>query len=145
MPFRHDTDLQACFATATKQLDTQVDNARQALAAHGVSIEDRSNRSGFGGGIPYFLWDHWFEQRSPLGPEVALVRVCITYLDPPDTETPPEVELRWLAEIFQQGQLSRFRREERQRVLLSEFHARDFSSVVLDSIYHAQAFFPHVA
>ena len=145
MSFRTDTDLRACFATATQQLDTQVENARQVLVAQGISTEDHSNRSGFGGGIPYFLWEHWFEQRYPLGPEVALARACVTYLEPLDTETPPEVELDWRAEIFQLGQLSRFKREEQQRVPLGEFLMCDFPRVVLDSIHYAQGQFPHVA
>ena len=144
MPFRLDTELRAGFATATQQLDAQVRNARQALAARGVSTEDRSNRSGFGGGFPYFLGEPWFDQRSPLGPEIALARAGVTYLEPPDTETPPEVELCWRAEIFQLGKPSRFKREEQQRFSLGEFLACDFSRVVLDSIHHAQGQLPYI-
>jgi hypothetical protein len=58
MSFRPDSDLKAAFSQATRALDAQVDGARAQLVSEGVTIEDRSNRTGFDkSGMPLFLWN----------------------------------------------------------------------------------------
>jgi hypothetical protein len=146
MSFRPDSELKTAFCEAARALDAQLDRARARLASEGVTIEDRSNRTGFEkSGIPYFLWSSWFEHRRPYGPEVASVLVELSYLEPPEVGGTPEISERWVAEVFQPGQVSRIRREGRRSLSYETVVATDMAALVLQSIQRAEHELPNRA
>ena len=139
MNFRPDIELQAAFSEASRVLDAQLERARTRLASESIAVEDRSNRTGFDkSGIPYFLWSLWFERRQPHGCEVASALVELSFLEPPDAGGKREIEERWVAEIFQTGQLSRIRREGTQSLSFEQVATGDMASLVLHSIERAE-------
>jgi hypothetical protein len=139
MTFRPDSELKAAFSQAACALDAQLDRARARLASEGVTTEDQSNRTGFDkSGIPYFLWSLWFERRRPCGSEVASVSVELSYLEPPDDGGTREIRERWVAEVFQPGQVSRTRHEGERSLSYENVVAGDMASLVLQSIQRAE-------
>jgi hypothetical protein len=139
MSFRPDSELRAAFREAAHALDIQLDRARAQLVSQGVTIEDKSNRTGFDkSGIPYFLWSLWFERRRPCGPELASVSVELSYLEPPEVGGIRDVHERWVAEIFQPGQVSRVRHEGHRSLSYQDVVSGDFASLVEKSIQAAE-------
>jgi hypothetical protein len=146
MNFRPNSELKAAFSQAANALDVQLDRARARLASEGVTIEDRSNRTGFDkSGIPYFLWSSWFERRRPQGPEVASALVELTYLEPPEVGGNREISERWVAEVFQPSQVSRIRREGRRSLNYETVVAADMAALVLQSLQKAEYELPNRA
>jgi len=139
MSYRPDKELQSAFAEASRILDAQLERARSRLVAESVTIEDRSNRSGFEkSGFAYFLWSLWFERRQPLGAEIASVSVELAYLEPLDVGSTGDIQQRLVAEIFQTGQLSRIRRESKQTLSFDSIATGDMASLVLHLIDGAE-------
>lgn len=139
MSYRTNKELQTAFAEASRVLDAQLERARSKLAAEGVTVEDKSIRSGFDkSGFPCFLWSFWFERRKPLGSEVASVAVELAYQEPLDVGGNREIQQRLVAEIFQIGQLSRIRRESNQSLSFDSIASGDMASLVLRLIEGAE-------
>jgi hypothetical protein len=139
MSFRPDSDLKAAFSQATRALDAQVDGARAQLVSEGVTIEDRSNRTGFDkSGMPLFLWSLWFERRRPRGAEIASASVELSYLEPPEDSGTREIRERWVAEVFQPGQVSRIRHERERSLSFENIVAGDITSLVLQALERAE-------
>jgi len=144
MSFRADSELKTAFCEAARTLDAQLDRARARLVSEGVTIEDRSNRTGFDkSGIPYFLWSLWFGRRRPYGPEIASVLVDLSYLESPEVGGTPEISERWVAEVFQPGQVSRIRREGQRSLSYETIVATDMAALVLQSIERAEHELPN--
>src|SRR5262249_33751716 len=139
MSFRPDSELKAAFREAAHALDVQLDRARAQLVSHGVTIEDKSNRAGFDkSGIPYFLWSIWFERRRPCGPEFASVSVQLSYLEPPDIGRTRDIRERWVAEVFQPGQVSRIRHEGHHSLSYQDVVSGDIAPLVLQPSQRAE-------
>jgi hypothetical protein len=146
MSFRPDSELKAAFSQAACALDAQLDRARPRLVSESVTIEDRSNRTGFDkSGVPYFLWSLRFERRHPCGPEVASALVWLSYLELPDVGGIREIRERWVAEVFQLGQVSRIRHEGERSLSYENVVAGDMASLVLQAIQRAEHELPKKA
>src|SRR4030095_1915701 len=101
--------------------------------------EDRSSRSGRDS---YFLWSFHFERRNAHGAELVAVAADVSYFEPWATQESCEVETQWTAEIFQTGQVSRFKREGTRKIPIGAFLRDDLAAIVQKLIHEAEHVLP---
>jgi hypothetical protein len=143
MSYRPDSELKPAFSHAAQALDAQLDRARARLASEGVTIDDRSNRTGFDkSGVPYFLWSWRFERRRPCGAEIASASVELSYLEPPKDSGTREIRERWVGEVFQPvfqpAQVTRIRHEGQSSLSYENVVTGDMASLVVQAIERAE-------
>lgn len=135
-------EIQSSFADVASRLDHALVQARARIEAEDITIEDRSNRSGFDGGHHFFVWSFWFERRSARGSEIAAAKVDLSFLEPGTTEAPRIVRATRMAEIFQLGQMSRFKVTKEESYLVDEISSCDLAAFVEDLIKNAEQELP---
>jgi hypothetical protein len=107
MEYKVQDEVEASFRPVERRLDAMLEEARARLALQGIIIRDDSNRSGFGGGFPYFVWAFNFEKREYYGSEIKRATTRLWYLEPSPKEEVQRIEVTSVAEIFQIGKQSR--------------------------------------
>jgi hypothetical protein len=122
------------FREAESQLDGLLGESAAAIAALGVTIEDRSVRR-YGHWREYLSWHYRFETRRARGSEVQKVWVEVSL-----AEADAGAVRVWRgAEIFQVGQFSRWKSTAEEVLPLSEVARGGLSGIVIEGISAGEA------
>jgi hypothetical protein len=107
MGFKDNAEVEASFRPVEQRLNAMLEKVRSRLEDKGITVRDDSNRSGFGGGFPYFTWAFNFVKREDYGSEIKRATARLWYFEPALEEEPQTIKVTSVAEIFQIGKQSR--------------------------------------
>jgi hypothetical protein len=138
MGFRDTAEIEASFRPVERRLDEMLGRARERFEQERIALIDRSNRSGFGGGFPYFVWSFNFEKREEFGSEIKRSTARLWYLEPALEDEPQTIEVTSHAEIFQISKQSRVRESTKTIYPLQEFLEMEMDEVVTDCLAVAE-------
>lgn len=138
MEYRDDTEVEASFRPLERRLDARLEEARARLEREGIAVRDNSNRSGFGGGFPYFTWAFNFAKREDYGSEIKRATARLWYLEPALEEEPQTIEVTSVAEIFQIGKQSRVSEVSKTVYPIEEFLNLRMEQVIIDQLAAAE-------
>jgi hypothetical protein len=117
------------FRFVEQELDCMLVVAAPAFATREIVVTDRSNRAHLRG--EPLAMELCFEARRPYsGPEIALVRVRVSYYEPIATESNQTIEIQSIAEIFQPCKESRYRHVSRMNTNLNELTDAGFTDMI---------------
>lgn len=99
------TEIENSFHAAVQVLDAAVEGAYAALARRGISVIDRSNRSGFDpSGYPNYRWEQQFRHEGALE-RCVMLEATATWIEPTlQAEFPGAVAVRANVVVFYPGQ-----------------------------------------
>lgn len=122
------------FREAEHQLDELMRRDEAVIAACGITIFDESARA-YHYKNEYLSWSYRFEARRARGSEVEKVWVLVSL----DEHDPASLRVWRQAEIFQIGQLSRWRGTTEETLPLGEVARCGLASIVLEAIHMGKA------
>jgi hypothetical protein len=136
---------EAEFRLVERVLDDLVAAAQEQLRASAIQLEDRSVRT-YHYKNEYLFWDHCFLAEWRVEAERARVTVRLTYGEPVRLDaTPPELELSWRAELFQQGHESRIDRRGGRKLTLAQVQEQGIESLVGGAIREGSCHLPQLS
>lgn len=129
------------FALTCQLLDRLLDDARLRLEAAGLTITERSNRTGFDhwSGYPYAHWEVHFRRELEHGSEIAAASARLSFFEPLDDTVQRELTATSIAEIYQTGKQSRVDDRSEQRIAISEMENGNVGTLVEQLIGRAYA------
>jgi hypothetical protein len=118
-------------------LDRLFEPVRLNAAAEGLYVIDSGNRSGFDmSGYPYFTWEGIVQRDQVLGDQIRRAEVRVSYHQPLDDDVPC-VLIAWIAEIFNRGSISHFRRSGEWQLGLTELESSGLIELVAKGLQTA--------
>lgn len=136
--YRTTAEIEASFRSLERRLDAMLDEARHVLEHERIALHDASNRSGFGGGFPYFVWGFRFVRQEPFRSEIKRATVRLNYLEPALEGESRRIEVTFNAEIFQIGKHSRVTEGGKTVYEIEQFLNMRMDQVVMDFIAAAE-------
>jgi hypothetical protein len=126
------------FREAERALDAWLDSAREKLTNSGFVVTDHSNRSGFEKYVPpYYLWEQVIQADDRTKSGVRRQQVTLRYLD--TGHDAPSLKVTWLAETFQIGSPSWFKKSGTESCTLAEVEAAGFLTLLDRAVSQAEA------
>lgn len=119
------------FRESERRLDELMRRDEAAILAEGITITDWSARA-YHYKNEHLSWSYWFEIKRARGRGGEIEKVSVTlslYEHEPDS-----LRVKSGAEIFQIGQLSRWRDTKEEILSLDEAARRGLSNIVLEAI-----------
>lgn len=138
MDFISLTEIEASFRRMERMLDAMLEQSRAYLERERIALRDESNRSGFGHGVPLFIWGYQFEKRVAYRSEIKLAAATLRYLEPSTEEEARIISVRSTALIFQTGKQSRVRETKETTYPIEEFLNMKLEQVVINCIVDAE-------
>jgi len=123
------TEAEKRFREAERRLDEMLRSDEAVIAAGRVTISDRSARV-YHYKNESLSWSYRFETRRARGSEIENTSVTVSLYE----HEPDLLRVCGLAEIFQIGQLSRWRSKTEALLPLGEVERGGLASIVLDAI-----------
>jgi hypothetical protein len=123
------TEAEKRFREAERRLDEMLRSDDAVIAASGITIADRSARV-YHYKNESLSWSYRFETRRARGSEIENTSVTVSLYE----HEPDLLRVGGLAEIFQIGQLSRWRSTTEALLPLGEVERVGLASIVLDAI-----------
>lgn len=130
------------FRHIERRLDDLVREAKAHFRSADVLIEDRSAR-GYHYKNDHLFWSICFVKEWRVDIERARVTVELEYGEPLAEGDTPVIELKWRAELFQEGQDSRIDRRGQSNCSLAGLERQGIFGLVEGSIREATACLPH--
>jgi hypothetical protein len=124
---------EAAFRRVESTLDELVMRAEQDIRSAAVRAEDRSART-YHYKNSHLFWSYTFLKEWRVNAERARITVSLTYGEPVNPEAPPEVEIGWRAELFQQGHESRIDERGKSSCALADIERQGIASLVKGAI-----------
>jgi hypothetical protein len=138
MAFKSLAEVEASFRRVEQRLDAMLEESRAYLEREQIALRDDSNRSGFGGGYPYFVWSYQFEKRVAYGSEIKLAAANVWYIEPAEEEEAQIIKVTAIAEIFQTGKHSRVKEIKDRTYLIEKFLHLKLEQVIMNCFVAAE-------
>lgn len=134
---------EAIFRQVERTLDDLVAAAREPLRSHGVQISELGGNDYACKG-DYLGWSCRFETDWIVKIETARVTIHLSYGEPipEEFDLPPQIELFWIAELFQLGCLSRLERRAKLLLPLRQLQQLGIAWLVTAAIQAGQLHLP---
>lgn len=139
MNWRTIDEAEASFRPVERMLDAMLEESRASLVSEGIILREESNRTGFGGhSYPAFSWSFHFERRQPYGSEIKRATTKLTYRETLLQGEPQQMEVAFVAEIFQIGKQSRFCEGREMIYPIDQFLNMRMDLIIIDWIAAAE-------
>ena len=129
------------FRLIESRLDEMMGKAEPDFRSVNVRVQDWSDRN-YHYKNDHLFWSHSFVKEWDVGVERARITVRLSYTESLNHEGPPEIELSWRAELFQQGQQSRIDKSSKSIVSLADIERQGIYSLVEVAILEGEAYLP---